>query len=69
MPVANGNLQRSKASDLKVDLHFWDLSDASFMNESIVRADPEGRASDPKGHVSENRVHFSAQCACLSCPE
>jgi hypothetical protein len=27
----------AKASDPKVDLHFWDPSDASSINESIVR--------------------------------
>ena len=37
----------TKASDAKVDLHFWDPSDASSIKESIFQA--------------ENRVHYNSR--------
>src|SRR4051794_32061184 len=40
---------RARASDPKVDLHFWDPSDAPLFEERIVRA--------------KNRNHFFARCA------
>jgi hypothetical protein len=42
----------AKASDPKVDLHFWDPIDAFSLKESIVRA--------------ENRIHFSLAWPCGS---
>jgi len=52
-----------KASDPKVDWHFWDQSGAFLINESIVLADPAGHASENRGHFSLARPAGSARCS------
>jgi hypothetical protein len=38
-----------RASDPKVDLHFWVQSDAQSFKQRIVWTDPAGRASEKPG--------------------
>jgi hypothetical protein len=52
-----------RASDPKLEGTFGIDPMLNPLSGASSGADPEGRVSDPKGCVSENRVRFSARCA------